>query len=99
PEGYELSPEFVDGLETEYDQKKAFSGADFIYAKNWSSYNSYGQILSKDYGWTVNEEKMALTNNAFFMHCLPVRRNVVVADGVLDSPASIVVEQAANREI
>jgi N-succinyl-L-ornithine transcarbamylase len=99
PEGYELSPEFVDGLEPEYDQKKAFSGADFIYAKNWSSYNRYGQILSKDYGWTVNEEKMALTNNAFFMHCLPVRRNVVVADGVLDSPASIVVEQAANREI
>jgi N-succinyl-L-ornithine transcarbamylase len=83
----------------EYDQKKAFEGADFIYAKNWASYTSYGQILSKDFGWTVNENKMDLTNNAKFMHCLPVRRNVVVTDGVLDSPSSIVVEQAANREI
>jgi N-succinyl-L-ornithine transcarbamylase len=71
----------------------------FIYAKNWASYTSYGQILSKDFGWTVNEEKMDLTNNAKFMHCLPVRRNVVVTDGVLDGSSSIVVEQAANREI
>jgi len=99
PEGYELSDEFVDGINVEYDQKKAFKGADFIYAKNWSSYSSYGKVLSRDPGWMVNEEKMALTNNARFMHCLPVRRNVVVTDGVLDSAASIVVEQAANREI
>jgi N-succinyl-L-ornithine transcarbamylase len=86
-------------IKVEYDQKKAFKDADFIYGKNWSSYSSYGKILSTDYSWTIDKEKMALTNNAFFMHCLPVRRNVVVTDGVLDSPASIVVEQAANREI
>jgi N-succinyl-L-ornithine transcarbamylase len=99
PEGYELAPEFMSNVKVEYNQKKAFDGADFIYAKNWASYTSYGQILSKDFGWTVNEEKMALTNNARFMHCLPVRRNVVVTDGVIDSPNSIVVQQAANREI
>jgi N-succinyl-L-ornithine transcarbamylase len=99
PEGYELAPEFMGNVKVEYDQKKAFEGADFIYAKNWASYTKYGQILSKDFGWTVNEEKMALTNNAKFMHCLPVRRNVVVTDGVLDGSSSIVVEQAANREI
>jgi N-succinyl-L-ornithine transcarbamylase len=99
PEGYELAPEFMGDIKVEYDQKKAFKDADFIYGKNWSSYSSYGKILSTDYSWTIDKEKMALTNNAFFMHCLPVRRNVVVTDGVLDSPASIVVEQAANREI
>ncbi len=99
PEGYELAPEFMGDVKVEFDQKKAFEDADFIYAKNWASYTSYGQILSKDFSWTVNQEKMALTNNAKFMHCLPVRRNVVVTDGVLDSSSSIVVEQAANREI
>lgn len=99
PKGYELSPDFMGDVKVEYDQKKAFEGADFIYAKNWSSYNDYGKVISKDMSWTVNEEKMALTNNAKFMHCLPVRRNVVVSDGVLDSPNSIVVEQAANREV
>ncbi|MBW6537081.1 MAG: N-acetylornithine carbamoyltransferase [Mariniphaga sp.] len=99
PEGYELAPEFMGNVKVEYDQKKAFEGADFIYAKNWASYTSYGQILSTDFGWTVNEEKMGLTNNAKFMHCLPVRRNVVVTDSVLDGSSSIVVEQAANREI
>lgn len=99
PEGYELAPGFIGNVSVEYNQEKAFEGADFIYAKNWSSYTHYGQILSKDLNWTVTPEKMALTNNARFMHCLPVRRNVVVADGVLDGPSSIVVEQAANREI
>jgi N-succinyl-L-ornithine transcarbamylase len=99
PKGYELAPEFMGDVKVEYDQKKAFEGADFIYAKNWASYTNYGKILSKDYGWTVNEKKMALTNNAKFMHCLPVRRNVVVTDGVIDSPNSIVVPQAANREV
>ncbi len=99
PKGYELAPEFMGDVKVEYDQNKAFEGADFIYAKNWSSYNDYGKIVSKDMSWTVNEEKMALTNSAKFMHCLPVRRNVVVTDGVLDSPNSIVVEQAANREV
>ncbi len=99
PKGYELAPEFIGNTKVEYNQKKAFEGADFIYAKNWSSYNSYGQILSKDFGWTVDEAKMALTNEAKFMHCLPVRRNVVVTDGVIDSKNSIVIPQAANREV
>ena len=99
PEGYELAPDFIGDVKVEYDQKKAFEGADFIYAKNWASYTNYGQVVSKDFSWTVNEEKMALTSNAKFMHCLPVRRNVVVSDGVIDSPNSIVVQQAANREV
>jgi len=99
PKGYELAPEFMGDVKVEYDQKKAFEGADFIYAKNWASYTQYGQILSKDFSWTVDEAKMALTNDAKFMHCLPVRRNVVVTDGVIDSPNSIVVEEAYNREI
>jgi len=99
PEGYELAPEFSNGVTVEYDQKKAFEGADFVYAKNWASYNDYGKILSKDKSWTVDEEKMALTNNAKFMHCLPVRRNMIVTDGVIDSENSIVVEEAANRVV
>jgi N-succinyl-L-ornithine transcarbamylase len=99
PKGYELAPEFMGDVKVEYDQKRAFEGADFIYAKNWSSYTNYGQILSKDFAWTVNEEKMALTDNAKFMHCLPVRRNVIVTDAVIDSPNSIVIPQAANREV
>ncbi len=99
PEGYGLYHGFMGDVKVEYDQKKAFEGADFIYAKNWASYTSYGQILSKDLAWTVDEEKMALTNNAKFMHCLPVRRNMVVTDGVLDSKSSIVIPQAANREV
>ncbi|HPF50929.1 MAG TPA: N-acetylornithine carbamoyltransferase [Draconibacterium sp.] len=99
PKGYELAPEFMGDVQVEYNQKKAFEGADFIYAKNWASYTHYGQILSKDFAWTVDEDKMALTNDAKFMHCLPVRRNVVVTDGVIDSPNSIVVEEAYNREI
>jgi N-succinyl-L-ornithine transcarbamylase len=99
PKGYELAPEFMGDVKVEYDQKKAFEGADFIYAKNWSSYTDYGKVLSKDMNWTVNEEKMALTNSAKFMHCLPVRRNIVVTDGVIDSKNSVVVQQAANREV
>ncbi|HKI88500.1 MAG TPA: hypothetical protein VKA38_05685, partial [Draconibacterium sp.] len=99
PKGYELAPQFMGEVKVEYNQEKAFEGADFIYAKNWASYVDYGKVVSKDYGWTVNEEKMALTNNAKFMHCLPVRRNVVATDGVLDSSDSIVVQQAANREV
>ncbi len=99
PEGYELAPQFMGDVKVEYDQKKAFERADFIYAKNWSSYSNYGQILSKDLAWTVDEVKMALTNEAKFMHCLPVRRNVIVTDGVIDSKNSIVIPQAANREV
>jgi N-succinyl-L-ornithine transcarbamylase len=99
PEGYELSPEFMGNVKVEYNQKKAFEGADFIYAKNWASYSSYGQILINDLNWTVNADKMALTNHAKFMHCLPVRRNVVVTDEVIDSADSVVIQQAANREV
>ncbi len=99
PEGYDLAPQFMEGVKVEYDQKKAFEGADFVYAKNWSSYTDYGQILSKDTSWTVDADKMAVTNNAKFMHCLPVRRNVVVADEVIDSENSIVIEQAGNRVV
>jgi len=99
PEGYELAPEFIGNTKVEYNQKKAFEGADFIYAKNWSSYTHYGQILSKDFSWTVDDEKMSLTDNAKFMHCLPVRRNVIVTDSVIDSESSIVIPQAANRVV
>ncbi|MBI9064018.1 MAG: N-acetylornithine carbamoyltransferase [Marinilabiliaceae bacterium] len=99
PKGYELAPEFMEGVSVEYDQKKAFEGADFIYAKNWASFTDYGKILSQDKSWTVDEEKMAVTNQAKFMHCLPVRRNMIVTDGVIDSPDSIVIDEAANREV
>ena len=97
PKGYELSPVFMGDLKVEYDQDRAFESADFIYAKNWSSYTEYGEILSKDMSWTVTTEKMALTDHARFMHCLPVRRNMIVTDEVLDGPSSIVVDEAENR--
>ena len=97
PEGYELDPNKTKGAQIEYDQKKAFEGADFIYTKNWSSYKDYGKVACKDSSWTITADKMALTDRAKFMHCLPVRRNVVVADEVLDSDTSIVIEQANNR--
>ena len=101
PKGYELAPEFVGNARVEYDQRKAFEGADFIYAKNWSAYAdpNYGKVLSTDRDWTIDAEKMALTNNAFFMHCLPVRRNMIVTDEVIESPQSIVIPEAMNREI
>ena len=101
PEGYELDQMFVGNARIEYDQCKAFEDADFIYAKNWAAYQdpNYGQILSTDRSWTVDAEKMALTNNAYFMHCLPVRRNMIVTDDVIESPQSIVIPEAANREI
>ncbi len=97
PEGYELAEQFTKGAHLEYDQKKAFEGADYIYAKNWSSYRDYGQILSSDPAWMVSEAHMALTDNGKFMHCLPVRRNVVVTDAVLDSPGSLIIQEAGNR--
>lgn len=101
PRGYELDPKFVGKAVVEYDQRKAFEGADFIYAKNWSAYTdpNYGAVLSTDRDWTVDSEKMALTDNAFFMHCLPVRRNMIVTDDVIESERSIVIPEAANREI
>ena len=101
PEGYELDPKFVGRAKVEYDQRKAFEGADFIYAKNWSAYqgDNYGKVLCTDRDWTVDTEKMALTNNAYFMHCLPVRRNMIVTDDVIESPQSIVIPEAANRVV
>ncbi|MFC6224614.1 N-acetylornithine carbamoyltransferase [Hymenobacter artigasi] len=99
PEGYELAEQFTKGARIEYDQQKAFKGADYIYAKNWSSYRDYGQILSSDPAWMVSEAHMALTDNGKFMHCLPVRRNVVVTDAVLDSPNSLIIQEAGNRTI
>lgn len=99
PEGYDLAPEFVQNARVERDQMKAFEGADFIYAKNWSSYEHYGQILSKDMSWTVGARQMAVTNSAHFMHCLPVRRNMIVTDEVIDSPQSLVIPEAANRVV
>ncbi len=97
PEGYELDSRFMGDLKVEYNQDKAFEGADFIYAKNWSSCSAYGEILSRDMSWTVSSQKMALTNNAKFMHCLPVRRNMIVTDEVLDGSSSIVIDEAENR--
>ena len=104
PEGYELDPQFAGDAKVEYDQMKAFEGADFIYAKNWSCPGvtrpeDYGKILSQDMNWTVSERQMAVTNNAHFMHCLPVRRNMIVTDDVIESPRSLVIPEAANREI
>lgn len=101
PHGYELNPAFTAGARIEYNQDKAFEGADFVYAKNWSAYNDadYGKVLSTDRSWTVDARKMALTDNAYFMHCLPVRRNMIVTDEVIESDRSIVIPEAANREI
>ena len=101
PEGYELDPQFVGNAKVEYDQMKAFEGADFVYAKNWAAYigDNYGKVLSKDRSWTVSDRQMAVTNNAHFMHCLPVRRNMIVTDDVIESPRSLVIPEAANREI
>ena len=104
PEGYELDPKFVRGARVEYDQRKAFEGADFIYAKNWACPGvtrpeDYGKVLCRDRSWTVDSEHMSWTNNACFMHCLPVRRNMIVTDDVIEAPTSLVIPEAANREI
>ena len=98
------SVEPIGNAVVEYDQKKAFEGADFIYAKNWSNPGvtnpaDYGKITSKDMSWTVDTEHMSWTNNGKFMHCLPVRRNLIVTDDVIESPNSLVIPEAANREI
>lgn len=101
PEGYDLDPEFVGVARVTHDQDEALRGADFVYAKNWSAYegDNYGKVLSRDRSWTVTKEKMALTDNAFFMHCLPVRRNMIVSDEVIESPRSLVIPEAANRVV
>jgi N-succinyl-L-ornithine transcarbamylase len=99
PAGYQLDASFIDGVSVTHDQNAALAGADFVYAKNWSALEPYGQILSQDMSWTVSTEKMSLTNNAKFMHCLPVRRNMIVTDDVIDSSNSIVIPQAVNRVV
>ena len=104
PEGYELDPKFVGNAHVEYDQMKALEGADFVYAKNWSCPGvsnpaDYGKIISKDMSWTVDAAHMAVTNDGKFMHCLPVRRGLIVTDDVIESKNSLVIPEAANREI
>ena len=101
PEGYELDPQFVGRAKVEYNREKAFEGAHFVYAKNWSAYAdpNYGKVISTDRRWTVDSDIMKLTDNARFMHCLPVRRNMIVTDEVIESERSIVIPEAANREI
>ena len=97
PAGYELNPEITKNSRIEYDQDKAFQDADFVYTKNWSSFKQYGEILNQDPKWMISSRQMKLTNQAKFMHCLPVRRNVVVSDEILDGQDSIVIPQANNR--
>ena len=104
PKGYELDPKFIGNAKVTYNQREAFEGADFIYAKNWSNPGvtnpaDYGKITSKDMSWTVDEEHMSWTNNGKFMHCLPVRRGLIVTDDVIESKNSLVIPEAANREI
>ena len=104
PEGYELDPKFVGNALVEYDQMKALEGADFVYANNWSCPGvsnpaDYGKIISKDMSWTVDAAHMAVTDNGKFMHCLPVRRGLIVTDDVIESKNSLVIPEAANREI
>ena len=101
PEGYDLAPEFTAGAKVTHNQDEALQGADFVYAKNWAPYQAdiYGKVVNYDMGWTVSKEKMALTNDAFFMHCLPVRRNMIVTDDVIESPRSLVIPEAANRVV
>jgi N-succinyl-L-ornithine transcarbamylase len=94
PEGYELNPEITKGITIENNQEKALENADFVYVKNWSGYTDYGKVLNQDPDWMMTKEKL---DRAKFMHCLPVRRNVVVEDAVLDSDQSLVIEQANNR--
>jgi len=97
PKGYELCPDFTHGAKITYDQDEALAGADFIYVKNWSAYEPYGNILGKNEEWMLTNEKLKATNNAKVMHCLPVRRNLELSDEILDGPNSIVVHEAGNR--
>lgn len=97
PEGYELDGRFSGEARIEYNQDKALEGADFVYVKNWSSYKEYGKIVNTDPSWMITGKKIERTNNGRVMHCLPVRRNLVIADEVLDGPQSVVVQQAGNR--
>jgi N-succinyl-L-ornithine transcarbamylase len=97
PEDYELDPQFTKGATITHDQKSALEGADYVYVKNWSTFNDYGKIYCNDPSWMLDNKKLALTNNAKVMHCLPVRRNVELSDEILDGPNSIVTQEAGNR--
>jgi N-succinyl-L-ornithine transcarbamylase len=97
PEDYELNTEFTKGATIIHNQDEALKDADFVYVKNWSTYNDYGKIYCNDPEWMLTTEKLALTNNAKVMHCLPVRRNVELSDEILDGPNSLVTQEAANR--
>ncbi len=97
PEDYELATKFTDGATITHNQDEALKDADFVYVKNWSTFNDYGKIYENDPAWMLTEEKLRLTNNAKVMHCLPVRRNVELSDEILDGPNSIVTQEAANR--
>jgi len=97
PEGYELDTEFTNGATVTFNQQEALENADFVYVKNWSSYNEYGKILCTDETWMLNNKRLQLTNNAKVMHCLPVRRNIELSDEVLDGANSIITQQASNR--
>lgn len=97
PEGYELAEEFSSNAKIEYTQEKALEDADFVYVKNWSSYKDYGKVITMDSGWMLDNDLLALTNNAKVMHCLPVRRGIELADEILDGPNSLVIPEAANR--
>jgi N-succinyl-L-ornithine transcarbamylase len=97
PKGYELDKQFTNGATITFNQEEALENADFVYVKNWSSYNEYGKILCTEESWMLNNKKMQLTNNAKVMHCLPVRRNIELSDEILDGPNSIITQQASNR--
>lgn len=97
PEDYELSEAFTKGARIEYNQEEALKDADFVYVKNWSTFTDYGKIYTNDPEWMLTNEKLALTNEARVMHCLPVRRNVELSDEILDGPNSLVTTQAGNR--
>jgi N-succinyl-L-ornithine transcarbamylase len=97
PEDYELAEQFSKGATITHNQDEALKDADYVYVKNWSTYNDYGKIYSNDPDWMLTEEKLKLTNNARVMHCLPVRRNVELSDEILDSTNSLVTQEASNR--
>ncbi len=97
PEDYELDKQFTTGATITHNQEDALSNADFVYVKNWSTYEDYGRIYSNDPEWMLTNEKLRSTNNAKVMHCLPVRRNVELSDEILDGPNSVVTQQASNR--
>ena len=97
PEGYDLSTEYTNGARITHDQQAALKEADFVYVKNWSSYQDYGKVLCTDAHWMLTPEKLAVSNDAKIMHCLPVRRNVELSDAILDSANSLVTKEASNR--